>query len=386
MEATPGLGTPKTFGDPVPNIAIPKLPLIDEVALGTPPNAADPPPVAAFPVDTPRDIVRAENADRRDAHGGQRRGDRRRGRRGDHRTGSARALLGVIRETTLTACSVRSTTTRTSCSPTPTAGRLGGGARSARTSASPSEPARRRSSTTPPTTASRCSPARETTRRRPSSSAAWQASTRPRTATRSATRPTIVPRTRSTAIPVPRGGSARSRMSPESGGRSSSTGAGHDRSHHRAAADHRLTQPLHHEGAARSSTVATRWMSALDVSSRSAARRRRSTSGSTRSPRMSIEILDTDVGYRPSYTRHQPRRLRRARHRGREGRRGRASPDRSPHRGRSLVDRPPARRGDDPSAQQPRRARPHRRRGDLDTASVRRADRADASRWEAMLG
>ncbi|HMK12704.1 MAG TPA: alpha-(1-_3)-arabinofuranosyltransferase family protein, partial [Acidimicrobiales bacterium] len=60
--ATPGLGTPKTFGDPVPNKAIAKLPLIDEVALGTPPDAADPPPVAAFPVERPRDIVRAEDA------------------------------------------------------------------------------------------------------------------------------------------------------------------------------------------------------------------------------------------------------------------------------------------------------------------------------------
>ena len=63
VEATPGLGAPTEFGDAVPNLAIPELPLIDEVALGTPPGAADPPPVAAFPVERTRDIVRAENAD-----------------------------------------------------------------------------------------------------------------------------------------------------------------------------------------------------------------------------------------------------------------------------------------------------------------------------------
>ncbi len=63
IRATPGLGPPKTFGDPVPNRAIPSLPLVDEVALGTPPDAADPPPVAAFPVEQTRPIVRAEAAD-----------------------------------------------------------------------------------------------------------------------------------------------------------------------------------------------------------------------------------------------------------------------------------------------------------------------------------
>ena len=98
IEATPGLGAPTEFGDAVPNRAIPELPLIDEVALGTPPDAADPPPVAAFPVERTRDIVRAENADRRDAHGGRRRGHRRRCSRGDHRRGPAGALLGVVRE------------------------------------------------------------------------------------------------------------------------------------------------------------------------------------------------------------------------------------------------------------------------------------------------
>ena len=80
--ATPGLGAPAEFGDPVPNRAIPELPLIDEVALGTPPDAADPPPVAAFPVERTRPIVRAESRRRRDAHGGQRRGHRRRCSRG----------------------------------------------------------------------------------------------------------------------------------------------------------------------------------------------------------------------------------------------------------------------------------------------------------------
>ncbi len=63
MNTTPGLGAPETFGDPVPNRAIPRLPLVDEVALGTPPDDADPPPVAAFPVERPRDVLRAESAD-----------------------------------------------------------------------------------------------------------------------------------------------------------------------------------------------------------------------------------------------------------------------------------------------------------------------------------
>ena len=45
----PGSARRSTFGDPVPNQAIPELPLIDEVALGTPPDAADPPPGRRVP-------------------------------------------------------------------------------------------------------------------------------------------------------------------------------------------------------------------------------------------------------------------------------------------------------------------------------------------------
>lgn len=60
--SVPGLGEPTTFGDPVENVPRPELPMVDEVALGTPLGLEDPPPVAAFPVEDPLAIVRAAPA------------------------------------------------------------------------------------------------------------------------------------------------------------------------------------------------------------------------------------------------------------------------------------------------------------------------------------
>lgn len=45
-----GLGDPQGFGEPVPNVAGPDFPLLDEQTLGLPTNVADPPPVALFDV------------------------------------------------------------------------------------------------------------------------------------------------------------------------------------------------------------------------------------------------------------------------------------------------------------------------------------------------
>ena len=59
---TPGLATPVAFGPPTPNIAGPKQPMVDEVALGTDPTLPNPPPVASFAVDHPADIVRTHPA------------------------------------------------------------------------------------------------------------------------------------------------------------------------------------------------------------------------------------------------------------------------------------------------------------------------------------
>ena len=60
--ATPGLGPVLRFGDPVPNIAGPEQPLIDEVELGGDPARAYPPPVAAFNVQHQVPIVRTHTA------------------------------------------------------------------------------------------------------------------------------------------------------------------------------------------------------------------------------------------------------------------------------------------------------------------------------------
>ncbi|MCU1374624.1 MAG: coagulation factor 5/8 type domain protein, partial [Actinomycetia bacterium] len=57
-----GLGTPKGFGKAVPNTAIAKLPLRDEIFLATPASTPNPPPVSAFPVRDPLPIVRTRAA------------------------------------------------------------------------------------------------------------------------------------------------------------------------------------------------------------------------------------------------------------------------------------------------------------------------------------
>ena len=59
-----GLGPPVTFGDPLPNVAGPERPLVDEHTLARPPGAADPPPAVVFPVEDPTPILHTADADR----------------------------------------------------------------------------------------------------------------------------------------------------------------------------------------------------------------------------------------------------------------------------------------------------------------------------------
>lgn len=62
LNATPGLGPPVGFGEPVPNVAGPELPLVDEIELGGAWALPDPPPVAVFPVEDPVGVVRTHPA------------------------------------------------------------------------------------------------------------------------------------------------------------------------------------------------------------------------------------------------------------------------------------------------------------------------------------
>jgi arabinofuranan 3-O-arabinosyltransferase len=57
----PGLGEPAAFGPSTPNRPVPRLPLVDEIELATPPAAPHPPRVAAFPVTGSVPIVRVED-------------------------------------------------------------------------------------------------------------------------------------------------------------------------------------------------------------------------------------------------------------------------------------------------------------------------------------
>ncbi len=59
---TEGLEDPVTFGPPTPNIAGPKQPMIDEVALGTDPSLPNPPPLSSFAVKGAVPIVRTHAA------------------------------------------------------------------------------------------------------------------------------------------------------------------------------------------------------------------------------------------------------------------------------------------------------------------------------------
>jgi arabinofuranan 3-O-arabinosyltransferase len=59
-----GLKPAASFGDPVENVPDPRLPLLDEEALGLPDDVDDPAPIELFEVDHPRSPVRLERADR----------------------------------------------------------------------------------------------------------------------------------------------------------------------------------------------------------------------------------------------------------------------------------------------------------------------------------
>ena len=58
-----GLADPVGFGERVPNVAGPEQTMIDEIELGADPDLPDPPPVAAFPVEDPLPIVRTHVAE-----------------------------------------------------------------------------------------------------------------------------------------------------------------------------------------------------------------------------------------------------------------------------------------------------------------------------------
>ena len=58
LVGAPGFGEPRKFGDPVPNVAGPERPLLDEHTLSRPSGLADPAPVAILPVLDPVSIVR----------------------------------------------------------------------------------------------------------------------------------------------------------------------------------------------------------------------------------------------------------------------------------------------------------------------------------------
>ena len=58
-----GLGEPTAFGPRTPNVAGPEQTMVDEVELGTPVDLEHPPAVGVFPVDDPRPIVRALQAE-----------------------------------------------------------------------------------------------------------------------------------------------------------------------------------------------------------------------------------------------------------------------------------------------------------------------------------
>ena len=60
----PGFGQPVMFGEPLPNVAGPERPLVDQHTLSRPADAAHPAPVTVLPVANPTPILRTADADR----------------------------------------------------------------------------------------------------------------------------------------------------------------------------------------------------------------------------------------------------------------------------------------------------------------------------------
>jgi arabinofuranan 3-O-arabinosyltransferase len=58
MAGADGLADPVAYGEPVPNVPVPHLPMLDEIELAVPVEVPDPPPVALFDVEDPVPIVR----------------------------------------------------------------------------------------------------------------------------------------------------------------------------------------------------------------------------------------------------------------------------------------------------------------------------------------
>ena len=63
LESVRGLGEPIGFGEPMPNVAGPEQPLLDEVALSIDPTLPDPAPVTSYAVPDPLDVVRLRSGE-----------------------------------------------------------------------------------------------------------------------------------------------------------------------------------------------------------------------------------------------------------------------------------------------------------------------------------
>ena len=251
FRAAPGVRPVATFGGTAENVPDPSLPLQDELELAAPPDLPDPAQVAVLEVEDPVGIFRAIPATAPvllagDGDGLVDLGVRRAGRR--HRGGPVLGLVRRRRARAWTASSIAPA--RSSCSPTPTAGPAGAGARCGRTTATPSRPARSRSATTRPTTACRSSPTPVTTRPPWPSTGAACTPGPPPTATRSPSPPedraaNAVDDDRRTAWQV-------GAFSPVAGraDRAHLRPAPHHRPHHGPAGRQRRAEPLDHPGAA----------------------------------------------------------------------------------------------------------------------------------------
>ncbi len=63
LNSVPGLEAPESFGEPVPNVPIAALPMLDEVFLGIDPSLPDPSPVTRYGVPDPLPVVRTGAAE-----------------------------------------------------------------------------------------------------------------------------------------------------------------------------------------------------------------------------------------------------------------------------------------------------------------------------------
>ena len=368
LERRPGLGDPITFGPPTPNVAGPEQPLIDEIELALDPDLADPPAGRRLP----RRAIRCPIV--RDALGRAAAAARRatatasstRPASGSLDPDQAIFYAAIVRRRRRRLRPASTTTAPTCSSPTPTASGPAGGARSARTPATPSgrrgaaalrphRPAPRglpRRGATTPTTRRPSRRGGVTVHRHRLRQPGHLHPRRPR-------RPT-----RSTATRSPPGGSA-PRRPRRRATRHRPRRAGHHRPPQPAAADQRSC------GTAGSPGPAALRRRRRRTSTSTSTRRRATGPGSDgrRSARAHVRAPrdrdpETDVGKRPRYDGLSGVGFAEVTHPGRRaGRRAGAPADRPARRGRHRVDRPPPRLAVHPAALQPGRAGPHRRGG-----------------------